>query len=428
MLEAKDAEIYLISKILSEDTEKLFAEAIAAGVEAEHFTDTAHSDIWREWTSAKKAKAPLPDFVALVSKFPHHQQKFFDYMQVPDYRFLGGKTEVWCDLILQAAAGRNLHEKAAKMMDDLRESRKNNREIFEKIRKDLDEWQRKLEHKKTKNTAEIAMELAALINSGGLPHLPMFPANSAAAGCVKLYPGELMTIGAKSGGGKTAFSAQICKKMLEGKRRVLYVCTETNSVGILARIAAQFSGISHDIIQQGRDKRADAIQFANSLLEIKDIFGEKLHICGCETNIRTPAQIEAKIQEIEDDFGKVDAVIIDYFQQIQPDGSKDKNRNEQLIEIADTFNFMAQKKQFSLVVLSQLNRSGIQQGQKPDLDAIRDSSGIVDASSIVAFLFRDRNKQGQLSEKTHFYSVKTRNTKPFFYDLDWNGVGFEYPI
>ena len=124
----------------------------------------------------------------------------------------------------------------------------------------------------------------------------------------------------------------------------------------------------------------------------------------------------------------MDAAIIDYFQQIQPDGSKDKNRNEQLIDIADAFNFMAQKKQLSLIVLSQLNRAGIQQGQKPDLDAIRDSSGIVDASSIVSFLFRDRNKQGQLSEKTHFYSAKTRNTKPFFYDLDWNGVGFEYPI
>lgn len=428
MLEAKDAEIYLLSKILCEDTEKLFAAAVAAGVEAEHFTDPAHSEIWREWTAAKKAKAPLPDLVLIATKFPHHQQKFFNLFLKPEQKTLRGKIDGWCDLILQAAAGRKLHEKASKMMTDLRESSKNNREIFDDLRKSLDEWQRKLEHKKTKNTAEIAMDLAALINSGGLPHLPMFPANSAAAGCVKLYPGELMTVGAKSGGGKTAFSAQICKKILEGKRRVLYICTETNSAGILARITAQFSGISHDIIQQGKDKRADALQFANSLLEIKEVFGNFLHICGCETNIRTPVQIEAKVQEIEDDFGKVDAVIVDYFQQIQPDGSKEKNRNEQLIDIADAFNFMAQKKQFSLIVLSQLNRAGIQQGQKPDLDAIRDSSGIVDASSIVAFLFRDRNKQGQLSEKTHFYSVKTRNTKPFFYDLDWNGVGFEYPI
>lgn len=429
MLEAAESEAYLIAKILIDDSAEEFAAAVADGIQTEFFTVPVYAAIWWEWTEAKKAKAKHPDFVALCDRFPQYISQLTDLISMSDQQVLlkDNNLHSWCDYILQAAAARSISAAAQSAIDHFRDASASNRETLSTLSDSVKDWQYRVTRKNSQTLGEIAYDLAQILQAGGLPHLPMFSAASEVAEKVKLHAGEIMTVGAKSGNGKTAFAAGLVRHALECGKRILYICTETDSKGIFARIVAQFCGISHSITSRSRAmmNHHDLKTFGEAMADINDAYETKLHICGCETGIRTPSQIEAKIQQTEREFGKVDAVVVDYLQQIQSDFGREKNRNEQLIDIADDFNFMSQKYKFALIILSQVNRSGVAQGQFPDLEAIRDSSGIVDASSIVAFLFRPKDKKGTPSEKTAFYSVKTRNIDPFKFELSWTGVGFD---
>lgn len=429
MLEASESEKYLIAKILIDESAEDFAAALAAGIQTEFFTVPVYAAIWKEWLEAKKEKKALPNSIALGDRFPQFISVLnsLHMLATQTAALKESNLNSWCDFIIQAAAARAITAAAHAAIENFRDPSASNRNTLATLANNLKEWQYRVTAKNTQTLGEIAYNLAVIMQQGGLPHLPMFSAASELAEKVKVHAGEIMTIGAKSGNGKTAFAAGIVRRALEAKKRIFYICTETDSKGIFARIVAQFSNVSHGITNRSkaRTNQIDFRKFADTMVDVHELYSNTLHICGCETGIRKPSQIEAKVEQITREYGKVDAVVVDYLQQIQSDYGREKNRNEQLIDIADDLNFFAQKHQIALIVLSQLNRSGVTQGQVPDLEAIRDSSGIVDASSIVAFLFRPKDKQGRPAEKTNFYSVKTRNIDPFAFELSWNGVGFE---
>lgn len=429
MLEAAESEKYLIAKILIDEKSEDFTAALSAGIQPEFFTVPLFAAIWREWLEAKKNKSDLPNYTALCDRFPQYTSDLISLHLLLDGTAALQESNLnsWCDFIIQAAAARHITAAAHTAIENFRDPSASNRNTLSTLADNLKEWQYRVTKKNSKTLREIAYSLAVIMQQGGIPHLPMFSAASELADKVKVHPGEIMTIGAKSGNGKTAFAAGIVRRAIEAKKRVLYICTETDSKGIFARIVAQFCNVSHGITNRSRARtnQIDFRKFADAMVDVNELYADTLHICGCETGIRKPSQIEAKAEQIMREYGKVDAVVIDYLQQIQSDYGREKNRNEQLIDIADDLNFFAQKHEIALIVLSQLNRSGVTQGQIPDLESIRDSAGIVDASSIVAFLFRPKDKQGRPAEKTLFYSVKTRNIDPFSFELSWNGVGLE---
>jgi len=104
----------------------------------------------------------------------------------------------------------------------------------------------------------------------------------------------------------------------------------------------------------------------------------------------TMLEIKATARRLKSE-GKLDFMLIDYLQLINPSENSRKSREQEISEISRSLKILAKELNIPIVTLSQLSR-GVEQrvDKRPILSDLRESGAIEQDADMVMFLYRDK--------------------------------------
>ena len=200
-----------------------------------------------------------------------------------------------------------------------------------------------------------------------------------------IRPGELFVLAGRPSVGKTSLMMNIAQNMVLGNERtsVGIFSLELPAKEIVARMLSSLARIRTNALQerqiQGSLKKA-VEQLCKSKILIDDT--GSIDITNlCANARRMKANHDVKV------------IFIDYLQLIKGQGRSNASRKNEVAMISGSLKAMAKELNIPVVVLAQLNRQTVQQGDTPTLSNLRESRAIEQDADVVALLHRDRKQQ-----------------------------------
>lgn len=198
-----------------------------------------------------------------------------------------------------------------------------------------------------------------------------------------LRGGNLITIAARSGMGKSACALSIALYMVQQGHPVLCVSLEMSKLELAERLLSMQSNVPAFVIrknvleQHQRDWIIDAGNALASLPLTIDDRGEQ-----------TISRIGASVRLFKRRAG-IQCVVIDYLQLVEPDDRK-LVREQQVSTVMRRLKLLAKSVDLPIIVLAQLNREVEKRDdKKPRLSDLRESGAIEQDSDGVWFIHRD---------------------------------------
>ena len=189
-----------------------------------------------------------------------------------------------------------------------------------------------------------------------------------------LYKGELTTIAAKSGVGKTALALQIARAALKQHKRVLFISREMSDIQMFMRNITSLTGISSKKIKNKtltEEEQKEIVRAVNTLTENENLF--------INDNLSKISEIKRRIRQVRPDL-----VIIDYLQLLTPETNLN-NREREVATLSREIKNMTLDFNIPIIQLSQLNdelKDCRPSGERP----MRDSKAIYHDSNNVIYI------------------------------------------
>lgn len=197
-------------------------------------------------------------------------------------------------------------------------------------------------------------------------------------------PGQLITIGARTGVGKSVFAVNSAVAAAQAGKSVLFFSLEMGKDELTDRIVSSTTGILLNHLRQGAMTDADREVLKDAAPAIKDM---KIKI---ETEAKvTVDSIRAKaLRQAQSEDG-LDFIVLDYLQLVTPVG-RVNSRQEAVADISRNMKLLAKQLEVPIMVLVQVNREGKDdENPLPKLHQIRESGAIAQDSDIVILLHRE---------------------------------------
>lgn len=227
-------------------------------------------------------------------------------------------------------------------------------------------------------------------NANGLQGVPcMLPTmNKITTGWL---PGQMITVGARTGVGKSVFAVNCAVAAAEANKSTLFFSLEMSESEIQDRIVASMSGIPMNDLKQGKVQEEDIPLLQETTERVQKM---KLLI-ETEPKITVDAIRAKALRRAQSEAG-LDLIIIDYLQLITPVGNL-SSRQEIVADISRNMKLLAKQLQIPIIVLVQLNREkGDDDNELPKISQIRESGAIGQDSDIVILLHRDKAEDGEI--------------------------------
>jgi KaiC/GvpD/RAD55 family RecA-like ATPase len=194
-----------------------------------------------------------------------------------------------------------------------------------------------------------------------------------------LRRGEILTIAARTGIGKTSVSIDIATKLLRRGKRVLFFTTEMSVESIIDRFLQNISGIEGDKFSTGRFEDADQ-QALDAAYKQMEGYKDKLFICDATSpNIHKVVELTKEL--------KPDVLIFDHIQHIS--GKYDSARYN-VSEFVRGLKDVSRETQCAVLALSQVRRlfkdAKTQKEIAPALSDLKESGTIEEESGAVIIL------------------------------------------
>jgi replicative DNA helicase len=190
-----------------------------------------------------------------------------------------------------------------------------------------------------------------------------------------LRPGEMITIAARPGMGKTALAVHIANRLVYKNRRVVFYSLEMQGEELVGRMALQ---------RAGREAVNDAKKRSAAMREVGKAQGLFVY------DSRKPygmTAIEARCRLLAQS-APLSLVIIDYLQLITPSDRR-VPREQQVAEISRRCKQLAGEIGCPVMVLAQLNREVEKHDRRPILSDLRESGAIEQDSDRVWFIYQE---------------------------------------
>lgn len=219
--------------------------------------------------------------------------------------------------------------------------------------------------------------------------------------------GQLVTIGAGTSVGKSAFAINLALNFCNQGEKVALWSFEMDQEEVLHRIFAIRSGISSNNFknnQMSDDHYSSLNKYIDSTSDDLRVFTHRI------TDMNSFA-LECRRLKKKDN---VKVIIIDYLQLIHLNRNYENNRVRELETITNRLKSIAGEYGILIIALSQLSRAGTGRGDKtPVLSDLRDSGSIEQDSNVVIFLHKGEEEKVQIlggQEKIiHVVVAKNRN-------------------
>lgn len=226
--------------------------------------------------------------------------------------------------------------------------------------------------------------------------------------------GNLIILGAASGGGKSALATNFLINALKDSKPVHLVSLEMDREEILLRASSLLSGVRHSEIDRNGVNGSEKGKFYASLdflsggfLEIDD------------KPVKNLAELKYRAKNKKRSFN-TELLIVDYIQLIN-NSSKTATREQQVSEISRSLKEIARELDIAVMGLTQLNREH-DGSNDPSTNMIRESSGIEHNADVIMFLF------DPLDEPNHVLKIaKNRGgEKNKYIALHWEKETFTF--
>ena len=189
-----------------------------------------------------------------------------------------------------------------------------------------------------------------------------------------MYKGELTTIAARSGVGKTALALQIMLNAVSQNKRVLFISREMSNVQVFMRNITKKTGISSNKMKYKNLEENDWKPIIDYINEVTN-----KNLIYINDKISTVGGIKKRIREI-----KPDLVIVDYVQLLTIE-EKLNNREREVATLSRELKNITLDFEIPVIQLSQLNdemKDLRPFGERP----MRDSKAIFHDSNNVVYI------------------------------------------
>lgn len=189
-----------------------------------------------------------------------------------------------------------------------------------------------------------------------------------------IAPSELVTIGAKSGVGKSALAVRIAINMFKAGKKVLIVSREMSKKQVAERILLSHSGVTKE---QYENRDFSDEQWIRIVETMEAFSGNGIII---DDKISTIQEIKQAVRRT-----KPDVLIVDYVQLLTPSNPRD-SRERQVAEISRELKKMTSDFDMVVIQLTQLAEKGIGNYRPSGESYTRESRAIYHDSNIVIYV------------------------------------------
>ena len=199
-----------------------------------------------------------------------------------------------------------------------------------------------------------------------------------------LYRGELFILAARPSIGKTALGCQVANHFAQQNRPVYFASLEMSAPELMTRVICAQSGVSSRLVRTAQLSDTDVHQ----LVEASQPLGTAPWWIHDRAGMTVP-----EIRRWAKRLARRDLhlVVVDYLQRLTPTDRR-INRHEQIGQMTAGLKAMARELDVAVLCLAQLSREADKE-LRPRLSHLRESGSIEQDADVVAFLWRDRNKE-----------------------------------
>jgi len=201
-----------------------------------------------------------------------------------------------------------------------------------------------------------------------------------------LRPGQMVVVGARPGGGKTAIGLNVAARAVLGGTPVLFFSLEMPEDQIADRLLSMGSGVPMSKLTRGRPLTAQEVDRVLGAAGPDWVGGAAFH---CDDDPDLSAQRLAAVLRRAVRRHGIGLAVVDYLQLLRPENPRD-NRTQQVGTLARRVKQAARECGVPVLCLCQLNREvESRTGGRPKLSDLRESGEIEQHADMVLLLHRD---------------------------------------
>ncbi|MEV4784063.1 DnaB-like helicase C-terminal domain-containing protein [Streptomyces tuirus] len=208
---------------------------------------------------------------------------------------------------------------------------------------------------------------------------------------IELKPGQLITVGAGTGQGKSLFGMNLAAHVaLTRSRPALVASMEMGGSELMARLTAAEAGVDVDHLIR---RKLEATDWEKVFRAAPKMQNAGNFILDDSSNL-TLGKIRARVRWMAA-TGRPPAILVaDYLQLLTPEsnGKKEKTRANEVAELSRGLKLLAMEFEIPVVALAQFNRGAV--GRQPLVSDFKDSSSIEQDSNIIILMHRPLAEDG----------------------------------
>ncbi|MFF9118333.1 replicative DNA helicase [Streptomyces massasporeus] len=208
---------------------------------------------------------------------------------------------------------------------------------------------------------------------------------------IELKPGQLITVGAGTGQGKSLFGMNLASHVaLTRSRPALVASMEMGGSELMARLTAAEAGVDVDHLIR---RKLEATDWEKVFRAAPKMQNAGNFILDDSPNL-TLGKIRARVRWMAA-TGRPPAILVaDYLQLLTPEssGKKEKTRANEVAELSRGLKLLAMEFEIPVVALAQFNRGAV--GRQPLVSDFKDSSSIEQDSNIIILMHRPLAEDG----------------------------------
>ena len=195
--------------------------------------------------------------------------------------------------------------------------------------------------------------------------------------------GEITIVGGRPGHGKTTFTINLIKQLIENNKKVILFNREMTNAEMLKKLIALESGkLSYGMIRRGTLDMEGWAELERAKKAIIDKYSEDKF--AMFDNLKDFSSSASEVKKFNPDV-----IIDDYIQLIKPENPNEQRRL-QLESIVNNYKWLAKSTKSCAILVSQLNRAlESRPSQRPMLSDLAESGSIEQVAENVWFVFYD---------------------------------------
>jgi replicative DNA helicase len=222
-----------------------------------------------------------------------------------------------------------------------------------------------------------------------------------------LFPGELTTIAARPGVGKTSLGIQIARYIASNVGRAVVFSLEMTGEELAQRSLCTLAEVCSQRVRSGAINNDE---YNRLIKHVPDLDACELFVD--DRSSRDIGQIAAACRLLATE-SSISIVVVDYVGLVKPTSlSKGRSRAEQISEVMKGLKAIAKDLSCPVLALSQVNREAAKEGWLR-LHHLKDSGSIEEDSNSVWFIQSD-------GDKVQIEVAKNRNGQIGVNEIDWN--------